>query len=202
MMIYSEDYDFEEYEGELKKVICVFFIPRSGGNFLAEAMQKTNRLGFPLEYFSPDNIKKLGSRFDTIVSKRTSPNGVFGFKWNSEFQKKLPFEPDYIIFLDRKDQAEQACSYAIAQKTGDWLQVKNTSYKPTQAEIAAAFQKIKEIRENTLKMLPKEPDKIIYYEDLMSNYEEIINEILFDIEPEKVEVEEVKKKRVKKGKKK
>jgi len=184
MEIYNEEFDFEGYEYPPKKIVCVYFVPRSGSNFLADEMRKTGLLGYPLEYFSGGNMARLRKRMPNItrgllwpiIEKRTSPNGVFSFKWNSNYGGPTIISPDYKIFIDRKDLDAQAKSFVIAEKTGDWLKVGNAGYGPSKGEIEYAKQRLSDMRLSTLKMLNEY--RAFYFEDLIEDSEGVISNIL------------------------
>jgi LPS sulfotransferase NodH len=182
MNIYSKEYDFPRYPGEPSKVICVCFIPRSASNFLAMEMRKTGKLGYPLEYFSYPNTARLGMRFKNkfpseLVRARTSPNGVFSFKWNTSFPY-LPFEPDHWLFLDRMDFWAQARSYVVAEKTGEWLKVKNRAYEPPAYEIRERVRVFMDLRDKTLEYLSGKNYLKLWFDDVVTNPEVTVNQIL------------------------
>ena len=116
-------------------MICLLFTPRSGSTLLACLMQQTMALGFPLEYFDPVNIANLNARLseyslhqlDPIIRIRTSPNGVFSFKWNNTVNSpdsKILFDqlsPKYFLMIDREDNDVQAVSLATARLTREWV---------------------------------------------------------------------------------
>jgi LPS sulfotransferase NodH len=169
---YSQIYDFNDYYGTPKKVVCLYFMPRSGTNYLAREMSKTGVMGYPLEYFSPDHILDLKHRMNgfgigninPLLQRRTSPNGVFSFKWNSNFGdvRQLGLKPDRSIFVDRQDTVAQARSFCIAEKTGGWAIKKNSTYAPSKQQIQDAMQKIAAMRDSTLRMIPTDHLKIDY----------------------------------------
>ncbi|WP_146182752.1 hypothetical protein [Limnohabitans sp. Jir72] len=143
--IYGDTLDFPTHYQAPKKIVCIYFIPRSGSNYLADLLRQTNLLGFPLEYFPPGNNGSITpymlNRLKTIhgvISKRTSPNGVFSFKWNSSFHSncvtqdlslKIKNKITHKIFIDREDRSAQARSYAIAKNNNNWVTVKNQERK-------------------------------------------------------------------------
>lgn len=200
MKIYDAEYDFEFYGGEAEKIICVYFVPRSGSNFLADKMRETGKLGYPLEYFSADNIKRLRGRFpdfsrkdpSPIFNYRTSPNGVFSFKWNSNHGpiSTLSFKPDYAIFLDRRDRTAQAKSYLWAQKTGQWLESREDKGDFSYKEIKRAISALNEVRQNTFTNTLGLPGRYVFLEDLMENTEDIISDIIFDVLGDETEPQE------------
>jgi LPS sulfotransferase NodH len=94
-----------------------------------------------LEYFTQINRDIIQRRLDLIeqslpayvlklVTLRTSPNGVFGFKLHYgdlvDFQSaggfRLPiFDRLRVILLERKDRLAQAISLHIASQTNEWI---------------------------------------------------------------------------------
>jgi len=181
---YSAEFDFPFYLTESMKVICLWFIPRSGSNFLADEMRKNGKLGYPLEYFSINRIRELSKRipelipdYRNIIKYRTSPNGVFSYKWNANFGVNLPFEPDLNIFIDRQNKGLQARSYAIAKHTGEWLERK-TDYSPKCYQVDMAKGELSKIRISTLRLLKQRDYIAIYYEDLVKDSNRIIDGII------------------------
>lgn len=66
--IYTEKHDFEDYTGLPNNLICLYFIPCSGSNFLADEMRKTGKLGYQLEYFS-SNFRLLSAKLMDLPGK-------------------------------------------------------------------------------------------------------------------------------------
>ncbi len=171
--LYGKRLDFPDFIGRPQKIICLYFIPRSGSNFLADLMRQTGRIGFPLEYFSPNNLNVLSVRMpmlsidhlDPLFTKRTSQNGVFCFKWNSNFEnleygEKLrnALAPDYNIFIDRQDRVAQARSYFIALNTGTWVRRKGDTkmgpyVEPSKNQINQTINEIENMRKATLQLV-------------------------------------------------
>lgn len=188
MKIYDAGNDFFPYGGEIEKIICVYFVPKSGSNFLAEKMRETGKLGYPLEYFSIANIAKLRKRLpcfsrsnpQALMECRTSPNGVFSFKWNCNYgPMRLPFEIDYSIFIDRQNRKAQARSFVVAEKTGKWLESTKGRGSCSEDEMQRALFQLEGIRQRTFCMAM--PDRIIYLEELQENADGIVTEIMVDI---------------------
>ena len=170
---YSQEYDFPEYPGEPNKIICLAFIPRSASNFLADEMRKTGKLGYPLEYFSPAHMLDMGK----WVRRRTSPNGVFSFKWNSSFCV-FPLGAGHFIFLDRKDSIAQARSYCIAKKTGEWTKVQNRAYSPDINEIRRNRAVLAGIRELTTRRIKEYYPLTLWFEDVIKDPKGTIERII------------------------
>lgn len=168
--LYDQRFDFEAYRGVPKKIVCFHFVPRSGSNLLADLIRQVGRIGFPLEYFSPANLQYLARRmpelaeyeFTRLVSCRTSPNGVFSYKWNSNFEGldcsaavTSQFRDACHVFIDRRDLAAQAKSYWDAMKTQTWLNQKGreltvANIPATEADIRWAAHELEKVRQQTL----------------------------------------------------
>ena len=171
--LYDQSLDFPDYTKPPNKVICLYFVPRSGSNLLADLMRQTGRLGFPLEYFDPGNLSILGKRmpglahhdFSMLFAKRTSRNGVFSFKWNSNSERldygnkvRTMLSPRFHIYIDRLNREAQARSYCIAMKTRIWVRRKgsaahNVFFEPSKDDVKTACQELSRVRKDTLKLL-------------------------------------------------
>ena len=186
--LYGEGLDFPLYEGRPRLFVCLHFVPRSGSNLLADLMRQTERLGFPLEYFSPANLRDLASRLpqlslshlDSLFQRRTSPNGVFSYKWNSNFQAleaesrvARALTPRTNVFIDRRDLDAQARSFLVASKTGIWARQKGVRHSVEEPDLSPedmehAKEQLSEVRAETLAILCEErdPTLTVYAEDL------------------------------------
>lgn len=137
---YGKNYDFPVRVDMPGTVYMVAGTPRSGTSLLAFLCKQTGALGFPLEYFTPINESLMRSRltsgpgFDDYVQKlmsvRTSPNGVFGFKMHYDelnaFRSSgglelAAFSEMKIVLLERRDKLAQAISLLIASQTNCWI---------------------------------------------------------------------------------
>lgn len=198
--LYDEKLDFVSYNYFPRLFLCVYFVPRSGSNLLADLMRQTKKMGFPLEYFSPSNYKYLSSRIsglsltnlDPLFCKRTSKNGIFSYKWNSDFDA-LPteykvirrFTPAKNLFIDRRNLDAQAKSYVTALKTGIWARQKNTIYDTEKCAVSSnemdqAISKLSTIRNQTLQRLKNEENGYvsIYAEDLFEHPSRVLEEVM------------------------
>lgn len=127
-------------------VICC--APRVGSWLLCSLLQGTGRMGVPGEYFNArDGMPQLAERFglvqdgkvaldayvDALLSRRTTPNGVFGFKLQHWMLEALTpgrilarrFPGARYVYLDREDMLQQGVSYEIARQTGRWSSFKD-----------------------------------------------------------------------------
>jgi LPS sulfotransferase NodH len=122
-------------------------VPRTGSSFLGHVLWRTGCLGAPLEYLNFDpagpysfasSAPQLQQRlWRSVLRRRTSPNGVFGFKcFPMQLQAleegnpallaevlaaSLPRDrPKRIVHLARRDRIAHAISYARATLSGVW----------------------------------------------------------------------------------
>lgn len=113
--------------------------PRAGSTYLCHRLWRTGVMGAPLEYLNPEiferilhweNLAELDAYWRQICSRRTSPNGVFGWKMFTpsyvHIAEHAPallsqIAPDHVIYLTRRDKVEQAVSYALAIDSGAWF---------------------------------------------------------------------------------
>jgi LPS sulfotransferase NodH len=136
---YEGKFDFPRRAEEPGLVYMLASIPRTGSTFLSHALWRTGCLGAPLEYL---NFEKTGPYFfasrsadsqarlwRSLQHRRTSPNGVFGFKcFPVQLQalgKDNPallaaLRPSRIVYLDRRDRIAHIVSLARASVTGVW----------------------------------------------------------------------------------
>lgn len=134
--VFGPDCDFPEPVTPTR-FFLVAFSPRSASTFLCHQLWRTGLLGAPDEYFDlltnmPDMICRLGTPsiaqyIQALFDKRTSPNGVFGFKANQtqfellrSFNLLRNFPQPSFIYVDRRDRLAQAVSLAKAWQTNRW----------------------------------------------------------------------------------
>jgi len=142
---YEGKFDFPGRRPELAYLLAT--VPRTGSSFLSHVLWRTGCLGAPLEYL---NFDKAGPYFfaheapdqqdwlwRSVLTRRTSPNGVFGVKCfpmqlealhqsnpgllASVWSTLLPAgRPGRIVYLARRDRLAHAISYARATISGIW----------------------------------------------------------------------------------
>jgi LPS sulfotransferase NodH len=140
-------FDFPAFGGPPEIVYMLATVPRTGSSFFSHALWRSGCLGAPLEYLnfdpagpysfassSPDLQQRL---WRSVLRRRTSPNGVFGFKcFPMQLQAleegnqvllaevlaaALPRDrPKRIVYLARRDRVAHAISYARATLSGIW----------------------------------------------------------------------------------
>jgi len=112
-----------------KLVYMLVDSPQCEGDMLSRQLWRTGVLGAPMTYFGPDReIFLLASRlkaesfrdlFTKIVQRRTSPNGVFGFRMRRPDFRLLDVAGMLtlarrmrVVYIDRRDDVAQAVEMA------------------------------------------------------------------------------------------
>ena len=142
---YTYDDLFFEYdqrtEPRVSYLVCS--IPRSGSSLLCQLLGGTGHAGAPAEFFHPEKMKVLKRRWGVedldaylreLLTRKTSPNGVFGVKahWG-QYQPAVgeadprPIFPNVRpVSITRRDRLRQAVSWVRALQTLQW----NTGQQP------------------------------------------------------------------------
>jgi len=215
--LYAAEFDFPKTDQKLSYMIAA--VPRSGSTYFAIQLWRTGLLGAPMEYLNfPVVANQLMPRFgipkdralslkkheivaywNNVKKKRTSPNGVFGYKvFMINFRdlvNQYPdlfdnIQPDYVLHLTRRDRIEQAISYSKAKQTNAWF-----ADMPNSNSAKYDFEHIRKCLgeldlqydywERVFAHAGIEPIRVAY-EDLMSNEEETIASVLrqMNMEPD------------------
>ncbi|MCH2394345.1 Stf0 family sulfotransferase [Oceanibaculum sp.] len=119
-----------------KKEYCIYFTPRSGSTWLTEMLHSTGVMGYPEEWFNPENIPEMlketkSSSIDHYINsiRRTkkSTDGTFGFEITFFQMKLIADNIDFLgsfskrivpFYLTRSDFVAQAVSLYKAVSTG------------------------------------------------------------------------------------
>ena len=147
--LYSAEFDLPA-NSRSKMSYMLATVPRSGSTHFAIQLWQTGLLGAPMEYANfrvmPSHLMpRLGitkemaldlsqeqilAYWNAVKALRTSPNGIFGYKMFMqnfmEIVKKYPglfeeIQPDFVIYLVRKDVVAQAISYSKAIRSKVWF---------------------------------------------------------------------------------
>src|SRR5215470_15256953 len=136
-MMLSEEWDFQPSSAKRRLFYCVAATPRSGSTFLCHLLWATGCMGAPAEYFDPQfsmlpmasrlRARSTGEYVKLLKERRTSPNGVFGFK---AFWRHFRFMADFdllgffprlrFVHIERQDRLAQAVSLAKAEALRQW----------------------------------------------------------------------------------
>jgi len=160
---YEGKFDFPPRCAAPRLTYALSSVPRTGSTYLSHVLWRTGCLGAPLEYLnfdpagpyffaatSPDNQDWL---WQSVVRRRTSPNGVFGLKcFPSQMQTLQEQNPQLlsqvlslifpaggerrVILLKRRDRDAHAISYARAILSGVWRKEQESS-GPTEVAFSA-----------------------------------------------------------------
>lgn len=188
------------FHGSPRLFVCLHFVPRSGSNLLADLMRQTERMGFPLEYFSPANLADLSARIPglslsslgPLFERRTSPNGIFAYKWNSDFEglaaeaeAARAFAPKANIFIDRRDRDAQARSYLVAGRTGIWARQNGVRYEVREPDLSArelreAKTRLAELRARTWAIAEVDGGQVlrVFAEDLFQQPARVLGDVM------------------------
>ena len=143
---YEGKFDFAPRREPPSTPFLLASVPRTGSTLLSLLLWRTGCLGAPLEYLnfvaggpfgfaarSPDAQQRL---WDSVIRRRTSPNGVFGAKvFPQQFEELQAINPELltlairtllpagnrrVVELRRRNRAAHAISYARASLSGVW----------------------------------------------------------------------------------
>jgi LPS sulfotransferase NodH len=136
---YEGKFDFPRRDRRPDMAYMLATIPRTGSTYLSHLLWRTGCLGAPLEYL---NFDKEGPYFfahksqeeqlwlwRSVLRRRTSPNGVFGFKCflmqlqalrESNPTLLSEVRPKRVVYLGRRDRIAHSVSYARASMSGVW----------------------------------------------------------------------------------
>ena len=139
---YEGKFDFPDGGRRPEIVYLLAGVPRSGSTFLSHLLWRSGCLGAPLEYLNFDGPYAFAAKsaelqnelWRSVLRRRTSPNGVFGFKCFPTQLAALhhtnpPLLADVldlikrarVIDLRRRDRIAHAVSLARAAMTGVWV---------------------------------------------------------------------------------
>jgi trehalose 2-sulfotransferase len=144
---YEERYDFPYRHRLPEHAYVLASVPRTGSSFVSHLLWRTGCLGAPLEYlnfvptgparFAVEDPVAQSILWQSMLHRRTSPNGVFGVKCFSvqlrELQQRNPSllrevfamllfrgPASRVVRLKRRDRVAHAVSYARALLSGVW----------------------------------------------------------------------------------
>jgi LPS sulfotransferase NodH len=144
---YEAKFDFPERADPPRLLYMLASVPRSGSTFLSHLLWRSGCLGAPLEYlnflpgspyhFAQQAPDRQVALWRSALSRRTSPNGVFGIKcFSAQLRELQQANPAlllevlaallpangraYVVRLKRRDRVAHAISYARAALSGVW----------------------------------------------------------------------------------
>lgn len=138
---FNPKFDYPRRAAE--RCYLILSAPRTGSTMLSDGLLQTGFAGVPLEYLhrrvlaglgKPLAFERIAAYFNDIVSRRTSPNGVFGMKIHYHQFADLFVNGEgvtangesflglfsHFILIDRRDRISQAISFMIAEESRKW----------------------------------------------------------------------------------
>lgn len=144
---YEQKFDFPLRDDPPEQIYVLASVPRSGSTYLSHLLWGTGCLGAPLEYlnflpgghygFASNAPEKQIAIWESVLHRRTSPNGVFGVKCfpmliallsrsNPELFRQatamlMPADGSArVVRLKRRDRLAHAISFARAARSDIW----------------------------------------------------------------------------------
>lgn len=198
---YEPKFDFPRAP-RLETFYLIATVPRTGSTYLSHLLWGTGCLGAPLEYLNFDADSPYGfanrdaeaqrALWDAALERRTSPNGVFGVKCFpvqmaalqdhnpkllADVLARLMRRPgtQRIVYLERRDRAAHAASFARAALSGVWREEQEAglAQRPDYSEAALSevdrgIEMMIAVWERTFRQLGIAPLRLAY-EDVVAD---------------------------------
>lgn len=153
---YEGKFDFPSRSVPPQRCYMLASVPRTGSTYLSHLLWQTGCLGAPLEYlnfdpagpyfFAATSAENQDWLWQSVVRRRTSPNGIFGVKcFPSQMQILQEANAQLlqqvlalltggeggakVVLLNRRDRDAHAISYARAILSGVWRKEQEASGK-------------------------------------------------------------------------
>lgn len=199
---YEAQFDFPMRQEPPSQVYLLASVPRSGSTYVSHLLWATGCLGAPLEYlnfepqgpygFAAGSPVAQGDLWRSALTRRTSPNGVFGLKaFPLQLEGVHSENPQLVanvmrtlfvrgqrarvVELRRRDRTAHAISYARALLSGIWRKEQEPDDRPepeySREALARAARMIEQQEESWQAMyrdLRIEP-RVIWYEDVLAD---------------------------------
>jgi LPS sulfotransferase NodH len=199
---YETRFDFPVRLDPPSSVYTLASVPRTGSTYVSHLLWQSGCLGAPLEYLNflpgspqaqahgaPRRQRKL---WQSLLARRTSPNGVFGVKCFSQQLRELqqsnpgllvevldlllpPGRTGKVVRLKRRDRDAHAISYARAALSGVWRKEQEgqpapqADYSPEIVERAARALDQQEADWDML-LNERRPEQLsLWYEDVLAD---------------------------------
>lgn len=199
--VYTPKFDFPTRREKPAIELMVASVPRSGSTAFCFELWRTGLLGAPLEYANLRLMKRqlrwkksLRSelRYWSILQRvRTSPNGVFSYKffvqdYNGLLQgapKLIPrIAPTHVIYFTRKDKVAQAVSYSKAVKSGRWFATERGDNHPDyEREHVERFLNSVKQQESAWESIFRDTESVVFrttYEELLVDRRGVVDRVL------------------------
>jgi trehalose 2-sulfotransferase len=179
-------------------VVCA--MPRSGSSLLCELLAGTELAGAPTEFFDLNHMNEFRriwgvATFDeyieALLAKKTSPNGVFGFK--AHYHQLIDafgdvdlggrFPNVHLVHISRRDRVRQAVSFALATQTDQWTSLHEPpadppTYDAEQIRGMVDWIDREEIAWNRYSAARDAPVLRVVYEDFVDAIEETVLDVM------------------------
>jgi len=199
---YEAEFDFPFHSSPPSRPYLLASVPRSGSTYVSHLFWQTGCLGAPLEYCNFEPTGPYGHASQSTVeqhrlwraalSRRTSPNGVFGLKgFPVQFEalhaanpalladvlRALTPSPERgrVVLLHRRDRTAHAISYARAILSGVWRAEQERGGRPEPGYSRIAVERAEKMIESQeqawsamladLRIAPLE----LWYEDVLAD---------------------------------
>ena len=204
---YEGKFDFP-YQERPQLTYLLASIPRTGSSYLSHVLWRTGCLGAPLEYLNFDpagpyhfarSAEMQQQLWRSVVRRRTSPNGVFGFKCFPMQLQALSEEnpellssvmsaltaqprPTPVVRLLRRDRLAHAISYARAALSGVWRKEQEApdaqvDYSPNAVRNAQRFIDMQEAAWTDMFRDMRIQPLVLWYEDVAARPDEAIAQV-------------------------
>lgn len=195
-------YDLPPFPGT-PRTYLVATTQRTGSHYLAYLLACDGSLGAPFEYVNghrvflelerrgwPQGEQSEVRLLEEVIQRRTGPSGWFGVKshWHTwaAIQSKPAIRsrvaPQRVIYLSREDLTAQAVSLAMAEITGEWVNVGHRATSPAdfdRARVEDALRRIEVERAAWEAFLGRWPGEVLRlrYEDLIASPDVAVDEV-------------------------
>ena len=196
----SDERDFAQ-TNEAKLVYGILCGHRMGSNLLSESLYLTGMLGDPMEFFNLRWLQKFRAKHSAnysdfpsflafLKSRRTSPNGVFGYNLKvDQFKTVIPRnfngkqwapsllqQTEKFVFLRRRDRLDQAISNYIGKH-------KDTFRIPVEADLDEIHKIVDDVPFKPVVISNQISESIEYdkaWENFLANNDKPVFEIYYE----------------------
>jgi LPS sulfotransferase NodH len=163
------------------RIYLVVNVARAGSTFFCSLLRASGVLGHPRQYFTqvPKDISAIEAWHR--ISQGLGLNGVCGNKSNLPDTEVILrwIDPEAIIHFRRRDVLGQAISYVRAVQSKQWMLKED---EPVNQAVQYDFEQLQQmvamIEEQNQAIIDRyRPGMTLYYEDLMSNPQNIVGRV-------------------------
>lgn len=159
-------------------------VPRSGKHWLLAGIFDTLNV-YPDNYLRliDSNIYRKMERETNYYNIQVSDNNFFSFHLPPRIQSL-----DRCVFLDRKDKVKQAISWSLMLRTKSSVIFSDNEKKILDAlnpstipltEINRCLMSLNDIRERLVDYIESVPHLMVYYEDMLCDYDRIVKDVIY-----------------------